>query len=198
MSRWKNNFLPAMAWGAYHIGVPHWHVDPLGGLFALRGFLVFIFLLIRYQPIRRAPSYQIVIAWASTLLPTQLLWSASAATPSLIGVGFIVLGATLVGISIVDLGRSFGISPAVRPFVATGIYKYMRNPMYIGHVIGELGILITTPSVNNIIIASIGWTLYGIRIFWEQKILEIRIDPVHGKAQLLEQPLDLAASPTGP
>lgn len=167
----KNNLVPAILWGSLHIFLLHGNLSILGGLFALRGLLVFIFLLVRYEPIKRAPLYQIIIAWGSTWLSTQLTWVFAGGLSSDVGIFLLIGGAVIAGVSIIDLGRSFGISPAIRPKVDSGIYRYVSNPMYWGHVVGELGILILSPTLRNMGLIILGWSLYYIRARWERNLV---------------------------
>jgi len=180
----KNNLLPAVIWGASHLFFLHWQVNAFGELLALRGFLVFVFLLLRFEPTKRGPLYQAAVAWFSTWLPTQLAWRTHGVTSDDLGLILIVVGSLVVALSIVDLGRSFGISPAVRPQVAGGIYKYVRNPMYWGHFVGELGILAVARTTKNGIIILIGWSLYVLRARWERGL-------VSGKSEVLDLSLAL-------
>lgn len=44
-----------------------------------------------------------------------------------------------------DLGKSFGVAPANRGFVRTGVYRYLKHPMYFGYVISESGFIFLNP-----------------------------------------------------
>jgi protein-S-isoprenylcysteine O-methyltransferase Ste14 len=49
-----------------------------------------------------------------------------------------------------SLGRSFGLMPANRGIVSTGLYRLVRHPIYLGYLISHLGFLAAHPSVWNI------------------------------------------------
>ncbi|HEX2343291.1 MAG TPA: methyltransferase [Vicinamibacterales bacterium] len=48
------------------------------------------------------------------------------------------------------LGRSFGLMPANRGIVCTGLYRAVRHPIYAGYLVTHIGFLIAHPSPWNI------------------------------------------------
>jgi protein-S-isoprenylcysteine O-methyltransferase Ste14 len=48
------------------------------------------------------------------------------------------------------LGRSFGLMPANRGIVCTGLYRAVRHPIYAGYLVTHVGFLIAHPSPWNI------------------------------------------------
>jgi len=167
----KNNILPAMVWLAGCALLTSWRFDAISFLFALRGGIVFVCLLMRHQSQATSRWDQKLIAWGSAALPLFMRWEMSTSLNDLLGVMLIVGGTGLVAWSCVDLGRSFGISPAVRPFVATGIYNWVSHPMYLGHCLVELGIVVVSPTSANLAIACTGWGLYLLRNRWESALI---------------------------
>jgi protein-S-isoprenylcysteine O-methyltransferase Ste14 len=166
-----NNYLPAAIWLGYHALVPNWRLSFLSALMLVRAGIVLYCFLIREEPTRRAPAYQIAIAWISTFLPTLMVWQPSAGLPGLVGEIIAVGGMVLFCFTCVDLGRSFGVSPAMRAPVSDGVYRWVSHPMYVSHVIVEAGILIASPTAWNLSIAAVAWGLYGMRALWEIRIL---------------------------
>lgn len=168
MKSWSiNNLIPAIAWIGYHAVVPTWHWDFLGAFLLLRAMIVLVFFLMRDAPLRRAPRYQIAIAWVSTFLPTLLVWDPSPGISSLVGELVAIVGMVFFTFTCLDLGKSFGVSPAVRPYVARGVYGRLPHPMYCSHVVVEIGLLIASPSPTNFAIAGMSWALYALRAKWE-------------------------------
>jgi hypothetical protein len=170
MKRWQNNYLPALAWVAISLPLLRWHLDPLGILMGFRAALVLRCFLIRVPASHRASHLQIAISWLSSLVPFALSWHAGAQGSAAVGTLLVIAGALLVGLACIDLGDSFGISPAVRPFVAGGVYHWVRNPMYLGHVLAELGVVLASPTPSNLLIVSLSWLLYLFRIKWESAL----------------------------
>ena len=136
----------------------------------LRAGLVLRCFLIRVEPSHRAPASQIALSWFSSLLPFGFSWHAGTDGTAAIGTLLVIAGTLLVGLACIDLGNSFGISPATRPFVAAGVYRWISNPMYLGHLFAELGIVVASPTPRNLLIISLSWFLYAFRIRWETRL----------------------------
>jgi len=65
------------------------------------------------------------------------------------------IAASAVGLAIViagkiTLGRSFGLMPANRGVVSSGVYRIVRHPIYLGYLITHVAFLAATPSAWNI------------------------------------------------
>jgi protein-S-isoprenylcysteine O-methyltransferase Ste14 len=67
-----------------------------------------------------------------------------AATVLLSGLGLsVVIGGKL------SLGRSFGLMPANRGIVSTGLYRVVRHPIYLGYLITHVGFVAANPTPWN-------------------------------------------------
>ena len=75
---------------------------------------------------------------AVALLPQWLTVAASAA-----GLAIVIAGK-------ITLGRSFGLMPANRGVVSSGLYRIVRHPIYLGYLITHVAFLVATPSAWNI------------------------------------------------
>jgi protein-S-isoprenylcysteine O-methyltransferase Ste14 len=170
MNRLLNNFTPALVWVGYHIAVPNWRLSFFSLLMLLRAGVVLYCFLIREQPKKRAPTYQAVIAWISTFLPVLMVWEPNYGTAELLGRSVAICGMLLFVFACLDLGKSFGASPAVRAPVSGGIYRFVNHPMYVAHVIAEIGILIASPTAWNFSVALVAWALYAVRAHWESEL----------------------------
>lgn len=168
-----NNYIPAALWLGYHLTVPKWQLSFLSILMLLRGLIVFFFFLNRDIPVKRAPRYQIAIAWISTFLPTLMIWKANVGFSGLVGELIAIAGMVMFAFTCLELGKSFGVSPALRTPVYGGIYSYISHPMYLSHIIAETGILIACPSKMNFLIAGLAWGLYAVRGAWEKDLINI-------------------------
>jgi protein-S-isoprenylcysteine O-methyltransferase Ste14 len=82
-----------------------------------------------------------------------------------------ILGFSISTLALIELGQSFGVSPANRGRITTGVYKITNHPMYFGYVISEFGFLIINPS--NFLIFLISSSLYFYRATIENKRLNI-------------------------
>ena len=48
-----------------------------------------------------------------------------------------------------SLGRSFGLMPANRGIVSTGLYRVVRHPIYLGYLITHIGFVAANPTPWN-------------------------------------------------
>jgi protein-S-isoprenylcysteine O-methyltransferase Ste14 len=70
--------------------------------------------------------------------------------PELITAGLSLAGLLIVIAGKLSLGRSFGLIPANRGIVSTGIYRLVRHPIYMGYLVTHVGFLAANPSVWNV------------------------------------------------
>lgn len=61
-----------------------------------------------------------------------------------------------IGLSVViagklSLGRSFGLMPANRGVVSSGLYRLVRHPIYMGYLITHAGFLAANPTLWNVV-----------------------------------------------
>jgi protein-S-isoprenylcysteine O-methyltransferase Ste14 len=77
-------------------------------------------------------------AHVAALLPQTITVAASAA-----GLAIVIAGK-------ITLGRSFGLMPANRGVVSSGLYRIVRHPIYLGYLITHVAFLVATPSAWNI------------------------------------------------
>jgi hypothetical protein len=61
-------------------------------------------------------------------------------------------GLILVVVAKVTLGRSFGVLPANRGVVASGVYGWVRHPIYAGYLLSDVGFLCAHPLGWNVLV----------------------------------------------
>jgi protein-S-isoprenylcysteine O-methyltransferase Ste14 len=62
------------------------------------------------------------------------------------------MGLIVVVIGKLSLGRSFGLVPANRGVVSTGVYRFVRHPIYLGYMITHVGFLLANPGIWNVVV----------------------------------------------
>jgi len=88
-----------------------------------------------------------------------------------------VVSAILMTVSILALGRSFGIVPANRGIKSGGPYRIVRHPIYSCYVLFDIGYLMGAPTIHNgVIFIAVVVSLY-MRARYEEKFL--RADPAY-------------------
>ena len=74
----------------------------------------------------------------------------TAIAPEVATVALSVAGLAIVIAGKVTLGRSFGLMPANRGIVSSGVYRLVRHPIYMGYLLTHVAFLAANPSVWNI------------------------------------------------
>jgi protein-S-isoprenylcysteine O-methyltransferase Ste14 len=74
----------------------------------------------------------------------------AALTPELLAVGLSVCGLVVVIGGKLSLGRSFGLMPANRGIVSTGLYRLVRHPIYLGYLVTHVAFVAANPTLWNV------------------------------------------------
>jgi protein-S-isoprenylcysteine O-methyltransferase Ste14 len=88
-----------------------------------------------------------------------------------LGIGVQALGVLLGAFGYLALGRSFGLVPAHRGLVTSGVYRVVRHPLYCSYVVAEFGYLIQSPSGWNVAVLAVIWTCQVLRLLSEERLL---------------------------
>lgn len=73
--------------------------------------------------------------------------------------------------SLVSLGSSFGIRPALRTLVTRGPYRIVRHPMYAAYVASDIGYNLQEWNVGSLLLVAAGWMSLLYRIRAEERVL---------------------------
>ena len=92
--------------------------------------------------------------------------------------GFVIvtLAAILSLASLVSLGRLFGVRPALRGLMTKGPYRFVRHPMYLSYVIGDIGYNLQEWNIGTVLMVMAGWIALLYRIHAEERILSQHAD----------------------
>jgi protein-S-isoprenylcysteine O-methyltransferase Ste14 len=86
--------------------------------------------------------------------------------------GGMLLAGTLLGIaSLIQLGRSFGVLIALREVRTTGLYGWIRHPMYLSDIVMRLGYCLSHPSWQNAALLLVSSACYVFRALLEERFL---------------------------
>jgi protein-S-isoprenylcysteine O-methyltransferase Ste14 len=131
---------------------------------------VFAALFLLRRPAQRSgTTWETLLALVGTFLPV----AARPAPGNLYWLGEIVQVAGLTGMvaAAISLGRSFGIAPADRGLRTTGLYAWVRHPLYAMEIAYFVGYLIANPSWRTLAILIADTTVQLLRALREERIL---------------------------
>jgi protein-S-isoprenylcysteine O-methyltransferase Ste14 len=87
------------------------------------------------------------------------------------GLILVTFAAALSLVSILTLGRLFGIRPALRGLATTGPYRFIRHPMYLSYMIGDAGYNLQECNFGTAFIMLAGWASLIYRIRAEERVI---------------------------
>jgi len=135
--------------------------------------LVVLFILIRRttRDVSTRPT-EWLLAIAASVAPLLVIPVAGQQiVPSMVAVVFI-LGGLLVQLHAkITLGRCFGLIPANRGLKRAGPYRVVRHPMYTGYLISHVGFLLMNPTIWNLSVYAVCYSLQIPRLLAEERIL---------------------------
>jgi protein-S-isoprenylcysteine O-methyltransferase Ste14 len=83
----------------------------------------------------------------------------------------VIVAACLSLASLLTLGRSFGIRPALRSLAMKGPYRLVRHPMYLSYVLADIGYNLDEWNVGTVLLVLAGWIALVYRIRAEEQVL---------------------------
>ena len=99
-----------------------------------------------------------------------------ATTVSISAVGLLVIIAGKM-----SLGRSFGLMPANRGIVSSGLYRFVRHPIYLGYFITHVAFVAANPSLWNLVVLLTADVAQVARALCEERVLAT--DPAYREYQ---------------
>ena len=87
------------------------------------------------------------------------------------GLVLVIIAAGLSLVSLLILGRRFGVRPALRELVRRGPYQIVRHPMYLSYIIADIGYNLQEWNFVTVILVIFGWASLIFRIHAEERVL---------------------------
>ena len=83
------------------------------------------------------------------------------------------LGLVVVVMGKLSLGRSFGLAPANRGVISTGVYRFVRHPIYLGYLITHVGFVVANPADWNLLVLAAADVALLLRAVCEEQTLAL-------------------------
>lgn len=147
-------------------------LDFIEGLFILHNIIMCSCFILRTpaKAIRTTLSHQLVSICA---FYSGMLFVGQVATENAILLRIswwlMLLGMLISIVSLLHLGKSFGVLIAIRELKSTGIYSIVRHPMYLSDIIIRLAYMASHPSLFVFILVAISSACYVLRSRLEER-----------------------------
>lgn len=119
----------------------------------------------------------LVLAWLPAYTDRLNRWTIDGEATRWIGIALTILGGVLRLWPVFVLGRRFSGLVAIQPghtLVTTGLYRHVRNPSYLGMLVGSLGWALVFRSVAGVIITALLLVPLVARMHAEERLLAAR------------------------
>ena len=145
-------------------------------IYVLQHFIVLGIALTRPKPEARdysiASSAAVAIAYLYPYAQViYLRWSFGHVASPGAGLVLVTLAAGLSLVSLLTMGRLFGVRPALRGLVTSGPYRFVRHPMYLSYVISDIGYNLQEWNFVTLLLVLVGWMSLVYRIRAEERML---------------------------
>ena len=82
-----------------------------------------------------------------------------------------IVGLAIAFVGLGFLGRSFGIVAALRRVKTSGVYGYVRHPIYSAYLLSYTGSVLENPSMSNFALLALSTAGQLVRIVEEERVL---------------------------
>ncbi|PYK52594.1 MAG: hypothetical protein DME48_14800 [Verrucomicrobia bacterium] len=145
-------------------------------IYVLQHLIVLGIALTRPRP--RVRDYSVassIAVGAAYLYPyaqvIYLRWSPGNVASPGTGLVLVTLAAGLSLVSLLTMGRLFGVRPALRGLVTSGPYRFIRHPMYLSYILADIGYNLQEWNFVTLLLVLVGWMSLVYRIHAEERVL---------------------------
>jgi protein-S-isoprenylcysteine O-methyltransferase Ste14 len=119
-----------------------------------------------------ASSTAVIIAYAYPYAQViYLRWSPGDVAWPGVGLALVTFAAGLSLVTLLTLGRMFGVRPAVRGLATGGPYRFVRHPMYLSYILADIGYNLEEWNFVTLLLVLVGWAALIYRIYAEERVL---------------------------
>lgn len=145
-------------------------------VYVLQHAMVLAIALTRPAPTVRdysiASSTAVIIAYAYPYAQViYLRWSPGYEAWPGVGLVLVTFAAGLSFVTLLTLGKLFGVRPAVRGLATTGPYRFVRHPMYLSYILADIGYNLEEWNFVTLLLVLVGWAALVYRIYAEERVL---------------------------
>jgi protein-S-isoprenylcysteine O-methyltransferase Ste14 len=145
-------------------------------IYVLQHLIVLAIALTRPQP--KVRDYSIASSMAVGAAYTYpyaqviyLRWSPGHVASPAAGLVLVALAAGFSLVSLLAMGRLFGVRPALRGLVRSGPYRFVRHPMYLSYILADIGYNLQEWNFVTLLLVLVGWMSLVYRIHAEERVI---------------------------
>jgi protein-S-isoprenylcysteine O-methyltransferase Ste14 len=150
-------------------------------IYVLQHFIVLAIAVTRAPP--RVWDYSIVssvavgVAYAYPYAQViWLRWSPGYESWPGAGLVLVTIAACLSLVSLLTMGRLFGVRPALRGLITRGPYRFVRHPMYLSYLLADIGYNLQEWNSVTLFLVLVGWASLVYRIYAEERVISQHAD----------------------
>ena len=145
-------------------------------VYVLQHALVLGIALTRPAPAVRdysmASSAAVIVAYAYPYAQVIFLrWSPGYVAWPEGGLVLVIFAAGLSLVTLLTLGKLFGVRPAIRGLATSGPYRFVRHPMYLSYILADIGYNLEEWNFVTLLLVLVGWAALAYRIYAEERVL---------------------------
>ena len=133
--------------------------------------LCLIFIVTRKDPNATWHSWQTYLATMGGIFSVLLFRPTGAPADLFAGQLIQMAGFVLQILALASLNRSFGLLPAHRGVKSSGLYRWVRHPLYFAYMISCVGYVVNNFSLYNMAVIGANFGLQVLRILHEEAFL---------------------------
>jgi protein-S-isoprenylcysteine O-methyltransferase Ste14 len=137
----------------------------------LETMIVAMFLLRREASASNVSVFAISATALGTFSTLFLAPIERSGVPSVITVAIQLVGLTMAIVALGSLRRSFGLAPANRGIKTSGMYRFVRHPLYASYLVALSGYLLAYPAPRNFVLLAASIVGQLIRMSLEERLL---------------------------
>ena len=145
-------------------------------IYVLQHVVVLGVALTRPNPTARdysiASSTAVIVAYAYPYAQViYLRWSPGHVAWPVAGLVLVTFAAGFSLVTLLTLGRLFGVRRAVRGLATSGPYRFVRHPMYLSYILADIGYNLQEWNFVTLLLVLVGWAALVYRIHAEERVL---------------------------
>lgn len=130
-----------------------------------------VFILIQRKGTWAYRPYPTAIAFIGTACALAVVPRSMTLIPEWLSLALMIVGSVISLTGKLSLRRSFGLIAANRGVKTTGLYRFVRHPIYCGYMISHVGFALAFLSAWNVAVYAVAWTMFYLRAREEEKFL---------------------------